>query len=85
MESSIIRDIFIFENWAGAWKTIMHSSKIDDFELYSKYLPWPTYPPGEGAQYGCVNSGQVYDVPLLAKWWGGRRRDSALDAESRLH
>jgi len=33
VESSI-RDIFFFGNRAAAWKTIIHSSKIDDLELY---------------------------------------------------
>ena len=23
------------------WKTVIHSSKIDDLELYTKYWPWP--------------------------------------------
>ena len=34
MESSI-RDIVIFGNWAGAWKTIIHSSKSENICLYN--------------------------------------------------
>ena len=26
-----------------AWETMIHSSTIDDLELYTKYWPWPTW------------------------------------------
>ena len=30
------RRLYFFGSWAGAWKTIIHSSKIDALELYTK-------------------------------------------------
>ena len=29
--------------YAKTWKTIIHSSKSDDLDLYTKYWPWPIY------------------------------------------
>ena len=56
MESSI-RDIFCFGNWAGAWKTIMHSSNNDNI----CYIPktWKTI----------IHSSKIDDSELYTKYW----------------
>ena len=56
MESSI-RDMFIFGNWAGAWTTIVHSSKNDNI----CYIPktWKTI----------IHSSKIDDLELYTKYW----------------
>ena len=46
-----------FANWAGAWKTIMHSSKNDNICSYTK--TWKTM----------IHSSQIDDLELYSKYW----------------
>ena len=41
-EKNTLQKTITFALYTKTWKTIIHSSKIDDLELYTKYWPWPS-------------------------------------------
>ena len=81
LRESSIWDIFIFGNWAGVWKTVIlhtcqnlksniHSSNIDDLELYTKYLgPHICVPQWDGIlAVGAVVCREMIGELMLDQW-----------------